>query len=261
MTDRHHPSLADLAFEGRNKSYGAYFLRKRYVRNLVLSMIAGFLLVSLVVFIPFLYYVFEPVPLVEGDLMYDVQYMGPTFQPDDELSKLLKEATKLPEKPEQAPVVTDSVKPEEVKPPDEPDKEKKENDPAKEDTIAKNGGTGLGAGAGDDTGIANSVDVYPRFPGGEEARLFYLRQHVRYPDDAYRKNIQGIVLVTFIVELDGTLSRVDVLNRVGGGCDEEAIRVTKTMPKWDPGKRAGKAVRVMVRMPIVFRIPGKPATR
>jgi protein TonB len=67
-------------------------------------------------------------------------------------------------------------------------------------------------------------------------------------------------MVVFVVEVDGSVSNVNVVNRIGGGCDEEAIRVAREMPRWEPGKRNGRAVRVMVRMPIVFRIPGKSPT-
>ncbi|MEI7981980.1 MAG: energy transducer TonB, partial [Bacteroidota bacterium] len=131
-------------------------------------------------------------------------------------------------------------------------------DLSKIDSIPKPGGSGLGTGTADDTGLATFIDVYPRFPGGDEARLYYLRQHVRYPEVALRGMIQGVVMVMFIIETDGSVSNIDVSKRVGGGCDEEAIRVTKEMPRWEPGKRNGKAVRVMVRMPIVFRMPGRP---
>jgi protein TonB len=89
--------------------------------------------------------------------------------------------------------------------------------------------------------------------------LYYLRKHVKYPEAALKSLVQGVVMVVFVVETDGSISNVDVAQRIGGGCDEEAIRVTREMPRWEPGKRNGRAVRVMVRMPIVFRIPGKPA--
>jgi protein TonB len=255
------PSLTDLAFEGRNKDYGAYFLIKKYHRHLLISAITGVGVVILLVFIPFFYYVFEPVPIIDADFMYEVEYYSMNMPPDDELNKLAQTFSKPIVEIPRAPVVTDSIVAEEEKPLEELPKEKQEVENPKEDSTAKEGGSGLGEGSGDDTGLATSIDVYPRFPGGDQARLYYLRQHIRYPEDALKKVIQGVVMVVFVVELDGTLSRVDVVNRLGGGCDEEAIRVTKTMPRWEPGKRNGRSVRVMVRMPIVFRIPGKPNPR
>jgi len=66
-----------------------------------------------------------------------------------------------------------------------------------------------------------------------------------------------VVMIVFIIEKDGSISNVKVEKGIGRGCDEEAMRVTTAMPRWDPGKRKGNPVRVMVKMPIVFRLPVK----
>jgi protein TonB len=253
------PGLDELAFEGRNKAYGAYWLRKKYSRVLLISLACGIAVISLAVFLSWLSYYFEPMQLIEGDMMYEVEYYSMSQPPDDETSKLAQAFAKPEQVLEQVPVVTDSVKPEDQKPLPEPPEEKPEAEKTNVDSAATQGGSGLGTGVGDDTGLASSIDVYPRFPGGDESRLYYLRRQVRYPDAALKALVQGVVMVVFVVELDGSLSNVDVARRIGGGCDEEAIRVTKEMPRWEPGKRNGRAVRVMVRMPIVFRIPGKQA--
>ncbi len=118
-------------------------------------------------------------------------------------------------------------------------------------------GSPEGEPGGAEGGISSNVDVYPRFPGGDEARLYFLRKNVRYPELAIKNQVQGVVLLVFVIEIDGSVSNIRVSRGIGGGCDEESVRVTKMMPQWDPGKRNGKAVRVLVRMPIVFRIPGK----
>ena len=152
------------------------------------------------------------------------------------------------------------MQPEKQKPVEDPPVEKPDDPKLNTDSAAKPGSSGLGIGIGDDTGLATSIDVYPRYPGGDESRLYYLRKQVRYPEQALKALIQGVVMVVFVVEIDGSVSHIDVAKRIGGGCDEEAIRVTREMPRWEPGKRSGRAVRVMVRMPIVFRIPGKSAT-
>ena len=253
------PGLDELAFEGRNKAYGAYYLRKRYPRYLSIALIVGILVVLLTVFISWLYYYFEPIPLIEGDLMYEVEYYPMSPPPDDEANRLAQAFAKPEQETIQAPVVTDSINAEKQKPIEDVSVEKPEDITANTDSAAKPGGSGLGAGIGDDTGLSTSIDVYPRYPGGDESRLYYLRRQVRYPDAALKALIQGVVMVVFVVEVNGTVSHVEVPNRIGGGCDEEAIRVTKEMPRWEPGKRNGRAVRVMVRMPIVFRIPGKAA--
>ena len=259
MTTERIPGLDELAFEGRNKAYGAYYLRKRYVRNLLTSLATGIIVVSLAVFISWLYYYFEPISLIEGDMMYEMEYYNMSPPPDDETSKLAQSFAKPEQEIEQVPVVTDSVRPEEQKPIKDQSLDKPDEVKPVTDSAAKPGGSGLGQGIGEDTGLATSIDVYPRYPGGDESRLYYLRKQVKYPEVALKALVQGVVMVVFVVEVDGTVSHVDVANRIGGGCDEEAIRVTKEMPRWEPGKRNGRAVRVMVRMPIVFRIPGRAA--
>jgi periplasmic protein TonB len=251
------PGLDELAFEGRNKDYGAYYLRKKYPRFLLISLFSGIIIVSLVIFIFWLDYYFEPFQLVEGDMMYEVEYYSMSPPPDDETSKLAQSFAKPEQESEQVPVVTDSVKAEEKKLPEEKTEVKTDMEKINTDSAATPGGSGQGTGVGDDTGLASSIDVYPRYPGGDESRLYYLRRQVKYPEAALKALVQGVVMVVFVVEVDGSVSNVDVAKRIGGGCDEEAIRVTKEMPRWEPGKRNGRAVRVMVRMPIVFRIPGK----
>jgi periplasmic protein TonB len=248
--------LDELAFEGRNKDYGAYELRKRYSRIMIISSLTGILIISLIIFIPWIYYYFEPVPLIEGSLMYEVEYYSMSAPPVEERNQLAQALSKPLQEMEQSPVVTDSIDPEKQKPIEDPPDRQQESERTKADSAAKPGGSGPGTGPGDDSGLSTAIDVYPRFPGGDESRLYYLRKHVRYPEVALRAYVQGVVMVVFIVEVNGTLSNIDVAKKIGGGCDEEAIRVTKEMPKWEPGKRNGRAVRVMVRMPIVFRIPG-----
>lgn len=261
MMGNHIPALDELAFEGRNKSYGAYYLRKRYFRYLLISFFSGTVILLITVLSIWFYYYFQPVNFIEGDIMYEVEYYSMSAPPEDDMSKVARSFAKPPPETVQAPVVTDSVNLEKEKPVEEKPEEKPEDVTAMTDTAAKEGGSGLGSGVGTDTGIASAVDVFPRYPGGDESRLYFLRKNVRYPDAALKALVQGVVMVVFVVEIDGTLSNITVSKRIGGGCDEEAIRVTREMPRWEPGKRNGKAVRVMVRMPIVFRIPGKPASK
>ena len=102
--------------------------------------------------------------------------------------------------------------------------------------------------------IFQVVESMPEFPGGEEARILYLRDNIKYPQMARESGIQGTVYVTFVVEPNGTVSGARVLRGIGGGCDEEAIRVVKAMPKWKPGQQRGKSVRVQFNMPIKFTL-------
>jgi protein TonB len=96
------------------------------------------------------------------------------------------------------------------------------------------------------------VESMPVFPGGEEARLKYLSENVKYPVMAKEAGIQGKVFLEFVVEKDGSVTDAKVIRGIGGGCDEEALRVVENMPRWIPGKQRGVAVRVRFNMPIRF---------
>ncbi len=98
------------------------------------------------------------------------------------------------------------------------------------------------------------VEDMPKFPGGEQALRQFLKDNMTYPEEARKKGIQGRVFITFIVEKDGSLTNFKVIRGIGHGCDEEAIRVVKMMPKWKPGKQRGKEVRVQFNLPIVFAL-------
>jgi len=106
--------------------------------------------------------------------------------------------------------------------------------------------------SGDGSDVYVIVDEFPKYPGGDEARIKFLQENVKYPKVAVYNGIKGIVYITFIVEKDGTMSNIKLLQGIGGGCDEEALRVAKLMPKWVPGKRKGQPVRVYLNMPIRF---------
>ncbi len=104
--------------------------------------------------------------------------------------------------------------------------------------------------------IFTVVEEAPSFPGGDESRIKYLQNNIKYPEMARESGIQGTVYVTFVVEIHGTVTKVKILRGIGGGCDEEAIRVIKAMPKWHAGKQRGKPVRVQFNMPIKFTLAG-----
>ncbi len=107
-----------------------------------------------------------------------------------------------------------------------------------------------------ETEIFTVVEDQPGYPGGDEARIKYLGENIKYPQMARESQIQGTVYVTFVVEKDGRVRDVRVLRGIGGGCDEEAIRVIQNMPRWNPGKQRGKPVRVQFNMPIKFTLAG-----
>ena len=98
------------------------------------------------------------------------------------------------------------------------------------------------------------AEEMPVFPGGEQAMMKFVAENINYPQEAKDKEIAGRVFVSFVVEKDGSVDEVKVMRGIGGGCDEEVVRVVKAMPKWKPGKQDGKPVRVNYMMPFNFKL-------
>ena len=94
----------------------------------------------------------------------------------------------------------------------------------------------------------------PEFMGGDKARIRFLASNLKYPQAARKAGIQGMVYVTYVVEKDGSITNARLLRGIGGGCDEEAVRVVAAMPKWKPGTQRGKPVRVQYNLPIKFAL-------
>jgi len=91
-----------------------------------------------------------------------------------------------------------------------------------------------------------------QYPGGDEALLKFLRKNIKYPKQAIKDQISGTVYVQFVVEKDGSISDVKVVRGIGGGCDEEAVRVITKMPNWIPAKQKGIPVRFFYVIPFAF---------
>ena len=98
------------------------------------------------------------------------------------------------------------------------------------------------------------VDEMPGFPEGEEKLMEFLTKNIEYPKEAREAGIQGRVFVGFVIEKDGSIGDVKVLRGIGHGCDEEAVRVVKSMPNWKPGKLYGEVVRVSYQIPVNFKL-------
>lgn len=105
--------------------------------------------------------------------------------------------------------------------------------------------------------VFTSVEHAAEFKGGTKALYTYMAQNIHYPADARQHKVQGKVIVTFIVEKDGSLSHVKVLRGIGSGCDEEAARVLQASPNWSPGTQNGKVVRQQYTVPVNFTLADK----
>lgn len=102
--------------------------------------------------------------------------------------------------------------------------------------------------------IFTIVEVQPGPVGGMKAFYEFVAKNLKYPSKARRMGIEGRVFVEFVVEKDGSLTDIKVAKGIGGGCDEEAIKVISEAPNWEPGKQRGRAVRVRMIMPIMFKL-------
>jgi TonB family protein len=100
------------------------------------------------------------------------------------------------------------------------------------------------------------VEEMPIYKGGEKALFEYLSKSIKYPSEAKEKSIQGIVYISFVINENGEVTSVRPLKGIGAGCDEEAVRIIKSMPKWIPGKQSGKPVSTALNLPIRFNLEG-----
>lgn len=98
------------------------------------------------------------------------------------------------------------------------------------------------------------VEKQPEFPGGNTAMMKFLSSNIKYPVIAQENGIHGRVICNFVVERDGSITDVQVVRGVDPSLDKEAVRVIQSMPKWEPGKQRGSAVRVRFTLPVVFRL-------
>ena len=103
--------------------------------------------------------------------------------------------------------------------------------------------------------VCTIPEQLPVFPGGESALLAYVAQHLKYPEQAIRDSVQGVVQLRFVVLENGHVGKVQIIKSLESHCDAEAKRVVKYFPRFIPGKQQGKAVRVWYTLPIRFQLP------
>jgi protein TonB len=98
------------------------------------------------------------------------------------------------------------------------------------------------------------VEEMPTFPGGDDALYSFISKQIQYPEIAKRAGVEGKVYIQFVVRTDGKVSDVTVVKGIGAGCDEEAMKVVKSMPNWKPGRQNGHPVNVRISVPIVYKL-------
>jgi protein TonB len=259
----------DILFEGKNKEYGAYQLRKTYNHTLRLALLGTFSVVLL---------------LIGG---YAVSLSGShkkaTMTVEDVNLEALQEDKKpnppVPPPPKPDPPKTEIikftppkiVKDEEVKPDEKPPLQDSvevtrigtvnqlgvQDDGVQGPPVAEGNGVVEGPhkqGEEDYDGTFTKVEIESQYPGGSSAWLRYLNRNFHYPEDAMASEIQGMVVVQFIVDKEGGVSEVQAISGPEeGGLREEAVRVIKKSGKWIPAIQNGRQVKSYKKQPIVFK--------
>lgn len=105
-----------------------------------------------------------------------------------------------------------------------------------------------------DTTVYNQVDEYPEYPGGKSNLSTFYKNNVKYPDECKEKGVEGIVVVLFIIEKDGSVSNPKIIKSLNPLLDNELLRVTKLLPRFKPGKLKGSTVRVNMVIPYEFKL-------
>ena len=262
--------ILDILFEGRNKDYGAYELRKTYDRRIKKAM---FMTGAVVGLLCIGYFVAgrssgkSVTPLAMEDME-----LANVKEPDKPLP--LPPPPKLP--PQQVATIrlttTRIVPDNQVKPDEKPPENEQANEMkigtanvkgAADENIDAPPSTGTAAGVveapkkkdDDEDGRFMPVEIEASFPGGSSAWLRFLNKNLRYSSDAQDRGIQGTVLVQFVVDKDGNVSDVQAISGPEeGGLKEEAVRVIRKSGKWTPGVQNGRYVKSYKRQPIIFQI-------
>ena len=263
--------VLDIIFEGRNKEYGAYELRKTYNKRLIRALI-GTAIVILLCFIGYFISSLDTGTKKAAMVVQDVQL--------EDVKEEKKNEPPPPPPPKVEPPKVEItkftppkiVKDNEVKPEEKPPEQEKLED-TKIGTVNQEGvkDEGITAPPPSDAGKGvveapkkddedydktfTKVEIESEYPGGPAAWLRYLNKNFRYPDDAVNNEIQGTVVVQFIVDKEGNVSDVTAISGPDqGGLREEAVRVIKKSGKWTPAVQNGRQVKSYKKQPIVFKL-------
>lgn len=273
--DLYDPKWVDMVFEGRNQSYGAYRLRKGTTKRNIMAIIIMLLAAALIAAI------IGVQAIVEANQPKVAVTTGVNLSELAKQKKKAKVDKKTPVKMEKKEEVVKQVK-SSIKftaPVIKKDEDVKPDQEMKSQNDLSSTKTAIGAFnvQGNDEGgqvlkatqtiikqeppvheevnkVFDVVEQMPSFPGGNAALMAYLSNNVKYPVVAQENGVQGRVVVSFVVERDGSITDVTVVRSVDPSLDREAQRVVRSMPHWNPGKQNGSAVRVKYNVPVSFRL-------
>lgn len=263
----------DLVFEGRNKQYGAYYLRETSSKRHVAALVASLVFVGVVAAIPSFLDAVKPKNQNLGGVEEAFE-LSALNNPEEQVPEenIIRQETAPPPPPLKAtiqftpPVITEDSKVNE-------DKEMKSIEELNEKKdIQISIATVEGTNDKNAVDIAElkehkviveekepekpfvSVEQMPQFPGGDAELMKFIGSNLKYPTIAAENGIEGRVVIRFVVSKEGTVTDAQVVRSLDPSCDKEAIRVVKSMPKWVPGKQNGRNVPVYYTLPVLFKL-------
>lgn len=248
------PAFDDIVFEHRNQEYGAYKLRKKYSRNLMIGMLIGIIILGTAIITPYI-----------NAKAAENQKKRAEFQVAIKMENLDQppEAPPPPPPPPPpsevaapqkyvAPVVVDSIKPEEVKQLMTSDQAVVE---VKNEEVTAVQEVQVEVKEEEaPVEVFVVVEEMPTFPGGDVEMMKFIYANIAYPEIAKENNIQGKVVLRFCVTYKGTVDQISVIKPVDPALDNEAKRVIAMLPAWKPGKQGGKPVNVWYSVPVTFQL-------
>jgi protein TonB len=269
----------DLIFEGRNKAYGAYKLRTQTGKRNLKAIITIAILAALCIVLFYIKAGYDAYQAAHAK-NENVTELSALNQPKKKEAKVERKV-QVEEKKEVVKEVKSSIK--FTAPVIKKDAEVKPEEEMKTQDQIMQTNTAIGAldvkGNSDqgeilkvtqrvetepvkteapkpevENKVFDVVEQMPSFPGGQSALMQFLQSNVKYPVVAQENGVQGRVVVSFVVERDGSITDVQVVRSVDPSLDREAQRVVRSMPKWIPGKQNGQAVRVKYNVPVSFRL-------
>ena len=238
---------SEIVFAHRKKIYGAYILRREYAGNLLRSLCIAITLVTFVFLAPYILNVLATQDSSHGILSEEISLAEPP--PIDKLT------------PPPPPVIIPPPVQQTIKftPPkivrdeeaDEPPPTQEEMKDVQVSTVTQEGTNedilppeNPAVPTPEEDKIFSFVEEMPSFPGGEKKMVEFILSNIHYPPVALENNISGKVYVKFTVDKEGKITNTELLKGIGGGCDEEAMRILKLMPDWIPGRQNGNKVKV-----------------
>jgi len=247
-------SLDDIVFEGRNKTYGAYYIRKKYNRYILTAFLIAFLIVTTA----------AVVPLIESYYNKEKNAKKLLHNVTMEMEKLEKEEAPPPPPPPpppeaiqeqvkfKAPVVVDTVKEEvQLASTDDIVATSTNDAPPTEITVEEK----HDAVVVEEEKVFISVEENATFQGGDiNGFRTWVGEHVHFPESALEMGLEGKVIVQFVVNSKGLIEKVVVLRGVDPVLDQEVVKTIQSSPKWTPGKQGGKAVKQQFVIPVNFKL-------